>query len=307
MLYPQLNEARALLDLSGVWQFALGNEEFDEEKMLFPLKNPETMAVPASYNDQKAQAKFRDHYGYAYYQTAFQIPKMPKGQRLVLRFRSVAQAAVVYLNGKLLLRHKGGFLPFEAQIGELARSGENLLAVAVDNRIDFSTLPVGNESGCAMFADSLPGGDKDYYNPFVMVTYGMVYAKFMYQEDPHRCRRFTERALAFGRDYIYWFSQDGSSFAYGRSMTYRFAQAAYFAVCALCGVEAFPLPVLKGILARHLVYWLNQPIFDNAGILTIGYAYPNLQMSESYNAPGSPYWALKAFCTNLDETEKKYF
>ena len=53
MLYPQLNEARALLDLSGVWQFALGNEEFDEEKMLFPLKNPETMAVPASYNDQK--------------------------------------------------------------------------------------------------------------------------------------------------------------------------------------------------------------------------------------------------------------
>ena len=114
-------------------------------------------------------------------------------------------------------------------------------------------------------------------------------------------------ALAFGRDYIYWFSQDGSSFAYGRSMTYRFAQAAYFAVCALCGVEAFPLPVLKGILARHLVYWLNQPIFDNAGILTIGYAYPNLQMSESYNAPGSPYWALKAFCTNLDETEKKYF
>lgn len=139
------------------------------------------------------------------------------------------------------------------------------------------------------------GGDKDYYNPFVMVTYGMVYAKFMQEEDPQRCKRFTERALAFGRDYIYWFSEDGSSFAYGRSMTYRFAQAAYFSVCALCGVEVFPLPVLKGILARHLVHWLNLPIFDNAGILTIGYAYPNLQMSESYNAPGSPYWAMKAF------------
>lgn len=139
------------------------------------------------------------------------------------------------------------------------------------------------------------GGDKDYYNPFVMVTYGMVYARFMEKEDPERCRRFIERALAFGKDYIYWFSEDGSSFAYGRSMTYRFAQAAYFAVCALCGVEAFPLPVLKGILVRHLVHWLNLPIFDNADILTIGYAYPNLQMSESYNAPGSPYWAMKAF------------
>lgn len=139
------------------------------------------------------------------------------------------------------------------------------------------------------------GGDKDYYNPFVMVTYGMIYARFMEKEDPKRCKRFIDRALQFGRDYIYWFSKEGPSFAYGRSMTYRFAQVAYFSVCALCGVEVYPLPVLKGIIVRHLVDWLNQPIWDNADILTIGYAYPNLQMSESYNAPGSPYWAMKAF------------
>lgn len=139
------------------------------------------------------------------------------------------------------------------------------------------------------------GGDKDYYNPFVMVTYGMVYAMFMEKEDPERCARFRQRALAFGKDYIYWFSENGASFPFGRSMTYRFAQAAYFSVCVLSGTEVFPLEVLKGIISRHLVYWLNQPIFDNAGVLTIGYTYPNLQMSESYNAPGSPYWALKAF------------
>ena len=40
---------------------------------------------------------------------------------------------------------------------------------------------------------------------------------------------------------------------------------------------------------------MKQPIFDNGGILTVGYTYPNLLMSETYNAPGSPYWALKAF------------
>lgn len=139
------------------------------------------------------------------------------------------------------------------------------------------------------------GGDKDYYNPFVMVTYGVVYDMFMRDEDPERCQRFRARALAFGRDYVYWFSEDGSSFPFGRSMTYRFAQIAYFSVCVLGGIEVFPLPVMKGIIARHLVHWLNSPIFDNAGVLTIGYSYPNLQMSESYNAPGSPYWAMKGF------------
>lgn len=66
-------------------------------------------------------------------------------------------------------------------------------------------------------------------------------------------------------------------------------------MAALAGEEVLPWPVLKGILARHLAWWLNQPIYDNAGVLTIGYAYPNLQMSETYNAPGSPYWALKSF------------
>lgn len=139
------------------------------------------------------------------------------------------------------------------------------------------------------------GGEKDYYNPFVMVTYGLHYARFMADEEPERCARFRSRAREFAGDLIYWFAGDGASIAYGRSMTYRFAQAAFFSVALLTGEEVLPLPVVKGILCRHLAWWLNQPIYDNAGVLTIGYAYPNLQMSESYNAPGSPYWALKSF------------
>lgn len=160
------------------------------------------------------------------------------------------------------------------------------------------------ESGLAMLEDYYEeggwyrdgnGGDKDYYNPFVMVSYGLLYAMFMEGEEPERCQRFRTRARAFAKDYIYWFADDGASIAYGRSMTYRFAQAAFFSIALLAGEEVLPLPVVKGILTRHLTWWLNQPICDNAGVLTIGYAYPNLQMSESYNAPGSPYWALKAF------------
>ena len=160
------------------------------------------------------------------------------------------------------------------------------------------------ESGLSMMEDYYDaggwyndgnGGEKDYYNPFVMVTYGLLYAMFMEQEEPERCAEFRRRAHLFAGDYLYWFGSDGASIAYGRSMTYRFAQCAFFSFALLSGEEVLPLPVMKGILCRHLSWWLNQPIYDNAGVLTIGYAYPNLQMSESYNAPGSPYWALKSF------------
>jgi len=138
-------------------------------------------------------------------------------------------------------------------------------------------------------------GDKDYYNPYVMLSFGLIYAMFMEDEEPERCKTFRQRAIQFAQDYQYWFADDGASIAYGRSLTYRFAQCSFWSMALLSGTEVLPIPVLKGIITRHLEWWLNQPIFDNAGILTIGYAYPNLQMSESYNAPGSPYWATMAF------------
>lgn len=157
MLYPQLNEARALIDLSGIWQFKLGDDTgVREEWMKYPIPEPETMAVPASYNDQKDKKEYRDHYGWAYYQREIEIPKLLLSQRIVLRFGSVTQEAAVYLNGEYLCGHKGGFLPFEAEITDKVRPGKNLLSVAVDNRVNRSTLPVGNENGAAFFGSSLP-------------------------------------------------------------------------------------------------------------------------------------------------------
>lgn len=139
------------------------------------------------------------------------------------------------------------------------------------------------------------GGHKDYYIGFAIQFYSIVYAMFMKEKDRERCKKFEERAIVFGRDFIYWFADNGAAVAYGRSQTYRFAQCAFFSICVAAGIEVFPLPVMKGIITRHLKWWLQQPIFDNTGILTIGYGYPNLLMQESYNAPGSPYWCMKAF------------
>lgn len=125
--------------------------------------------------------------------------------------------------------------------------------------------------------------------------YCLLYARFMEKEDPEHTALFKERAKTFSESFIYWFDDEGKALPFGRSLTYRFAQAAFFSACALAGVECISWGVMKGIVARHLDYWTKQPIFDNGGILTVGYTYPNLLMSETYNAPGSPYWALKAF------------
>ena len=110
MLYPILTESRLLSDLSGVWDFKLDNGNgFDEKWYEAPLKDADTMPVPASYNDLKEGADFRDHYGWVFYQRNISVPSYVKSQRIVLRCAAVTHYAKIYLNGNLICEHKGGF------------------------------------------------------------------------------------------------------------------------------------------------------------------------------------------------------
>lgn len=135
----------------------------------------------------------------------------------------------------------------------------------------------------------------DYYVAFAFHYYGLIYYNYMKDDDPDNANKFRDRALLFGEQFVYWFSDTGPSVPYGRSLTYRFAEVSFFSACIFAGIEPLPLATMKGIIDRHLEYWWGTHMTDLAGILSIGYAYPNLIMAESYNAPGSPMWALKTF------------
>ena len=135
----------------------------------------------------------------------------------------------------------------------------------------------------------------DYYNAFGIQFYCLIYYKFMKDIDIERCTRYKERLSEFAHQFMAWFSSDGASIPFGRSQTYRFAASSFFAACAFADLELIPWGVMKKIVLSNLRYWFSKPIFDNDGLLTVGYCYPSLLMSEEYNAPGSPYWGFKTF------------
>ncbi len=158
MLYPINTTSRIRMDLGGIWSFRPDDgNAFAEGWQERPLKDPMTMPVPASYNDMKEEIGLRDHYGWVFYQRNIEVPAyLCERQRVVLRCDAVTHHAIVYLNGTKIAEHRGGFLPFETEIGGLLRNGGNLLTIAVDNTIDDTTLPVGKESG--MFESPSPSG-----------------------------------------------------------------------------------------------------------------------------------------------------
>ena len=155
MLYPQINRARTIIDLNGLWKFRILNngERFVPGMVL--EEDFDWIAVPASYNDQKEKKEYRRFAGFVVYQRTVAIPTMCKTQRLVLRFDAVTNQATVYIGDKEIVSHKGGYLPFEVELTEeILQMDELLLTVLVDNRVNHTTLPVGNERGGVAFLGS---------------------------------------------------------------------------------------------------------------------------------------------------------
>ena len=135
----------------------------------------------------------------------------------------------------------------------------------------------------------------DYYVPFAFHFYGLVYAALSGTPYGEHEGLIREQARAFASQFREWFARSGAALPFGRSLTYRFAQGSFWGAAAFAGEEILPWGELKGLWFQHLRWWLTQPIFSSNGLLTTGYAYPSLNISEQYNSPASPYWALKFF------------
>ncbi|KAI0031669.1 hypothetical protein K488DRAFT_86585 [Vararia minispora EC-137] len=140
----------------------------------------------------------------------------------------------------------------------------------------------------------------DYYSSSFAIQYAqLVYSKMAQDIDPARCEEFRNRARMFARDFVHYFDSEGRAITFGRSLTYRFAMSSFWGALAFADVE-LPAPltwgVIKGLQLRNIRWWARQPgAYNGDGTLTIGYCYPNLNMTENYNSPGSPYWCCKSF------------
>lgn len=70
------------------------------------------------------------------------IPITAKSHKIYLEFEGVMCSCKVYLNGRKVGEHKGGYLPFNVDISKAAKfGGDNILSVMVDNRDDKNIPP----------------------------------------------------------------------------------------------------------------------------------------------------------------------
>jgi beta-glucuronidase len=143
-LKPQHTTTRELVNLDGLWKFALAAEDEPSESWTAVLPKDLECPVPASYNDIFADRKIHDHVGWVLYQRDVIVPKGWSEERFLIRAEAATHKGRIYVNDEFLTEHSGGYTPFEADITHLVSAGEKFrLTIAVNNELTFETIPPG--------------------------------------------------------------------------------------------------------------------------------------------------------------------
>ena len=97
--------------------------------------------VPGDWNSQRAELLYYE--GTIWYRKNFNHKKQ-SGQRAFLHFGAVNYDAKVYLNGEKIGEHQGGFTPFNFEVTDKIKDGENFVIVKADNKRSLEAVPTVN-------------------------------------------------------------------------------------------------------------------------------------------------------------------
>ena len=141
--YPRPQMRRdAWLNLNGLWQFAFAKED---EAPPVGKDLPERILVP--FPVESALSGVMKPADRVWYRRTFAVPKEWAGQRVLLHFGAVNWESNVWLNGKQIGDHRGGYDPFtlDATFALDAGKAEQELIVGVWNPIDDGAQPRGKQ------------------------------------------------------------------------------------------------------------------------------------------------------------------
>ncbi len=145
MLYPKVTVSRRCVSMDGMWKFKLDEkEEGEKENYREGIPGDEVIPVPASFQDFYTDKDIREFTGDMWYETRFFVPGEWEGRDIFIRFGAATHRAFVYVNGKKITEHEGGFLPFLADVTEhVTYNGYNRLVVKVNNELTVTNIPCG--------------------------------------------------------------------------------------------------------------------------------------------------------------------
>ena len=109
-----------------------------EDLIEYDFDQSDRMQIPSDWNTRDERLFFYE--GTVWFKRSFNY--QPKaGHKTLLYFGAVNYEAIVFVNGREVGRHVGGFTPFNFDVTDLLREGENIVIVKVDNKRSRENVP----------------------------------------------------------------------------------------------------------------------------------------------------------------------
>lgn len=136
------NSGREVYSMNPAWRFHKGAMEGTETKE-FNDKDWTVVSLPDGIEYLPTEASGCINYqGEVWYRKHFMPDAALKGKKLFLHFEAIMGKSKVFVNGKLLTEHFGGYLPVIVDVTDvLDWNGDNVIAVWADNSDDPSYPP----------------------------------------------------------------------------------------------------------------------------------------------------------------------
>lgn len=142
--YELPGTGREVYSMNQAWRFIKGDPQGNPYLMDFDDSHWEVVSVPHGLEYLPVEASGCANYqGPAWYRKHFIPADSLNGKQLFFHFEGIMGKSDIYVNGKLLKRHYGGYLPAIVDITDVLVPGQvNVIAVRADNSDD-PTYPVG--------------------------------------------------------------------------------------------------------------------------------------------------------------------
>lgn len=135
------------LNLNGVWQFQIDNDEVGEALgYTYGRDFARDILVPFCPESELSGVHVTDFMNCVWYRRMVRIPESMQGRRLFLHFGAVDWHAKVWVNGLLAGEHRGGYTPFEFEITHLVQDGDNELVVSATDHTTSGLQSTGKQS-----------------------------------------------------------------------------------------------------------------------------------------------------------------
>lgn len=144
---PQF-QRREWLNLNGKWSFKIDKSKSGLAKKYYEpqTKFDRTINVPFCPESVLSGIEYKDFMDAVWYSREFTIPEKYSGLRTILHFGAVDYKATVYVNGKEVGTHKGGYISFEFDITDYITDGKNVLTVYAEDDTRSPLQPRGKQS-----------------------------------------------------------------------------------------------------------------------------------------------------------------